>query len=285
MPTDFWQGLAPPRALAGALRQDDVQIDRAGAGEDEPLVVFTATSRRMPVPDVDGGVGFGCRRRTLARPADGKPSCVAHTTSSRCATAMPAVSSWRASKSCRYGSRHPLPVRRPSSKARLSRRLMRQVARVATTSMAVLLTGETGTGKEVLARLIHASSPRREKRFVPINCAAIPNELMEAELFGYARGAFSGAVQRYDGQLLAAEGGTVFLDEIDETPAGIAGQASAGARGSGGQPPRGERMARGGLSDSGRNQPRFAAPHRCGLVRRRPLRAPRNRLDPRPATS
>src|SRR4029453_8580814 len=52
----------------------------------------------------------------------------------------------------------------------------------------------------------------------PINCAAIPNELMEAELFGYARGAFSGAVQRYDGQLMAAEGGTVFMDEIDDTP-------------------------------------------------------------------
>jgi transcriptional regulator with PAS, ATPase and Fis domain len=84
--------------------------------------------------------------------------------------------------------------------------------------MAVLLSGETGTGKEVMARLIHAWSPRRQKRFVPINCAAIPNELMEAELFGYARGAFSGAVQRYDGQLMAAEAGTVFLDEIDDTP-------------------------------------------------------------------
>jgi DNA-binding NtrC family response regulator len=69
-----------------------------------------------------------------------------------------------------------------------------------------------------MARLIHAWSPRSAKRFVPINCAAIPNELMEAELFGYARGAFSGAVQRYDGQLQAAEGGTVFLDEIDDTP-------------------------------------------------------------------
>ena len=99
-----------------------------------------------------------------------------------------------------------------------ARRIIDQVARVAATSMPVLLTGETGTGKEVMARLIHAWSSRRDKRFVPINCAAIPNELMEAELFGYARGAFSGAVQRYDGQLMAAEGGTVFLDEIDDTP-------------------------------------------------------------------
>src|SRR6185295_4286232 len=99
-----------------------------------------------------------------------------------------------------------------------SRAVLRQAARVAQTSMAVLLTGETGTGKEVTARLIHAWSPRHDRQFVPINCAAIPNELMEAELFGYARGAFSGAVQRYDGQLTAAAGGSVFLDEIDDTP-------------------------------------------------------------------
>jgi two-component system response regulator HydG len=99
-----------------------------------------------------------------------------------------------------------------------SRRVLAQVLRVAPTSMPVLLTGETGTGKEVIGRLIHTWSPRRAKHFVPINCAAIPNELMEAELFGYARGAFSGAVQRYDGQLMAAEGGTVFMDEIDDTP-------------------------------------------------------------------
>jgi DNA-binding NtrC family response regulator len=99
-----------------------------------------------------------------------------------------------------------------------SRRAMAKVAQVARTAMPVLVTGETGTGKEVVARQIHAWSPRAAKPLIPINCAAIPNELMEAELFGYARGAFSGAVQRYDGQLMAAAGGTVFLDEIDDTP-------------------------------------------------------------------
>ncbi|MFN8058496.1 MAG: sigma-54 dependent transcriptional regulator [Vicinamibacterales bacterium] len=102
-----------------------------------------------------------------------------------------------------------------------SKHVLRQVHQVASTSMPVLLTGETGTGKEVVARLIHARSPRHAGRFVPVNCAAIPNELMESELFGFARGAFSGAVQGYDGQLMAAEGGTVFLDEIDDTPASI----------------------------------------------------------------
>jgi DNA-binding NtrC family response regulator len=93
-----------------------------------------------------------------------------------------------------------------------------QIARAARSSMPVLITGETGTGKEIAARLVHAWSARRLASFVPINCAAIPNELMEAELFGYAKGAFSGAVQRFDGQLMAAAGGTVYLDEIDDTP-------------------------------------------------------------------
>jgi transcriptional regulator with PAS, ATPase and Fis domain len=99
-----------------------------------------------------------------------------------------------------------------------SRRVLQAVLRAARTSMPVLLTGETGTGKELAARLVHSWSRRKTKTFVPINCAAIPNDLIEAELFGYVRGAFSGAVRDYDGQLMAAEGGTVFLDEIDDTP-------------------------------------------------------------------
>ena len=96
--------------------------------------------------------------------------------------------------------------------------LLRKLHQAAQTSMPVLLTGETGTGKEVASRLIHQWSVRRAKTFVPINCSAIPNELMEGELFGYVRGAFSGATRDYDGQLTAGEGGTVFLDEIDDTP-------------------------------------------------------------------
>jgi DNA-binding NtrC family response regulator len=99
-----------------------------------------------------------------------------------------------------------------------TKKLRRQLALAARTSMPVLLTGETGTGKEVSAKLLHAWSSRQKARFIPINCAAIPNELMEAELFGYAKGSFSGATHRFDGQLMAAQGGTVFLDEIDDTP-------------------------------------------------------------------
>ena len=99
-----------------------------------------------------------------------------------------------------------------------ARAVLREIAHAARTSMPVLLTGETGTGKEVAARLLHEWSARRPRRFVPINCAAIPNELIEAELFGYAKGAFTGSVRAYDGQLVSAEGGTVFLDEVDDTP-------------------------------------------------------------------
>jgi DNA-binding NtrC family response regulator len=99
-----------------------------------------------------------------------------------------------------------------------ARAVLREVAQAARTSMPVLLTGETGTGKEVAARLLHEWSSRRARAFVPINCAAIPNELIEAELFGYAKGAFTGSVRAYGGQLTAAAGGTVFLDEVDDTP-------------------------------------------------------------------
>jgi DNA-binding NtrC family response regulator len=99
-----------------------------------------------------------------------------------------------------------------------ARAVLREIAQAARTSMPVLLTGETGTGKEVAARLLHEWSARRARRFIPINCAAIPNELIEAELFGYAKGAFTGSVRAYEGQLTAAEGGTVFLDEVDDTP-------------------------------------------------------------------
>ncbi len=92
------------------------------------------------------------------------------------------------------------------------------IARVAPLPTTVLLTGESGTGKEVAARSLHALSDRAAKPFVPVNCAAIPPDVIESELFGHIRGAFTGAESRRDGLFLHAQGGTLFLDEIGEMP-------------------------------------------------------------------
>ncbi len=92
----------------------------------------------------------------------------------------------------------------------------KMVARVAESRSTVLLQGESGTGKELIARAIHANGPRRDKAFVPVNCGALPDTLLESEMFGYEKGAFTGAVGTKAGLFEAANGGTLFLDEIGE---------------------------------------------------------------------
>ncbi|CDL81187.1 two-component system response regulator GlrR [Xenorhabdus szentirmaii] len=97
-------------------------------------------------------------------------------------------------------------------------RLLEQAKMVALSDVSVLINGQSGTGKEVLAQAIHRASPRAKKPFVAINCGALPEQLLESELFGHAKGAFTGAVSSREGLFLAAQGGTLFLDEIGDMP-------------------------------------------------------------------
>jgi DNA-binding NtrC family response regulator len=96
--------------------------------------------------------------------------------------------------------------------------VLEAAARVAQTNATILIRGETGTGKELLAKAIHLNSARRDRPFVIINCGAIPRELLESELFGHVKGAFTGAISHKKGKVEMADGGTVFLDEIGEMP-------------------------------------------------------------------
>jgi two-component system, NtrC family, response regulator len=97
-------------------------------------------------------------------------------------------------------------------------RISRTIEKVAPTSVSVLILGESGTGKELLARALHDLSPRKDRRFVAINCAAIPDTLLESELFGYEKGAYTGATKQTIGKFETADNGTLFLDEIGDLP-------------------------------------------------------------------
>ena len=106
----------------------------------------------------------------------------------------------------------------PVFRSHAMQQVVRTVERIAPSDVTILITGESGTGKEVIADLVHALSPRSKNRIIKINCAALPRELIESELFGSVKGAFTGAHSDREGLFRQAEGGTLFLDEISEMP-------------------------------------------------------------------
>ncbi|QNR00267.1 sigma-54-dependent Fis family transcriptional regulator [Pseudomonas oryzihabitans] len=122
---------------------------------------------------------------------------------------------------CCPQGRHLSDARQPVAADPQSRQLLELASRVARSEATVLITGESGTGKEVLARFIHDQSARADGPFVAVNCAAIPDHLLEAILFGHEKGAFTGAIAAQPGKFELAQGGTLLLDEISEMPLGL----------------------------------------------------------------
>ncbi len=122
-------------------------------------------------------------------------------------------------------SRLPVETSRPQvaliGESKVLREVLEGIERIAGSPSSVLITGESGTGKEVVARLLHGSSQRVGKPFIAVNCGAIPESLIESELFGHAKGAFTGASEARQGKFLQADGGTLFLDEISELKLGL----------------------------------------------------------------
>lgn len=128
----------------------------------------------------------------------------------------------RATAQCKHqGSNASLLQQRLTGSADATERLRHELDLASQHGLTVLLHGETGTGKEIAARLLHDCSPRQHGPFIAINCAAIPENLIESELFGYHKGAFSGAQREHTGLLQQADGGTLFLDEIGDMPTGM----------------------------------------------------------------
>src|SRR5256712_1757837 len=124
----------------------------------------------------------------------------------------------------RQAKKQQLPLRWLMGPSRQMQKVVQQIKQVADSPLTILVEGETGTGKEIVARAIHQLSARRKKPFVAVDCGAIPDTLFESELFGYEKGAFTGAHQRKEGLFPLAEGGSLFLDEIVNLPLSTQGK-------------------------------------------------------------
>ena len=142
-----------------------------------------------------------------------------------------AAAAWTRTRTCARSCASATTSRTSSARSGPMRQMYEQVAQVAGTNTTVLIRGESGTGKELIAHAIHYNSLRAKKPFVKVSCAALPDSLIESELFGYEKGAFTGAEARKKGRFELADGGTLFLDEIGDVNLGHPGQAAARAAG------------------------------------------------------
>lgn len=193
--------LAPPQSNNGLL--ETFRHIR----EHDPHLPIVALSGPGPANPWDEEIDRGCIARV---PMPLLPVSVQH--------ALQQVQVYRQNRHLEGDARSPELFRNLVGSSMEVRRVRTLIEQVAQSEATVLLTGESGTGKEVVARKIHYHSPRRYKPFVPVNCGAIPGELLESELFGHEKGSFTGAINSRRGRFEMAAGGTLFLDEIGDMP-------------------------------------------------------------------
>jgi DNA-binding NtrC family response regulator len=185
-------------SLRSGRSADLIMID---VGEDIALLVERLGSERMFVPIVACGVGADAKQAVAAIRAGAKEYIPLPPEAELIAAVLEAVAE----------ESHSLIVEDPAM-----RNVLALADQVAPSEASILITGESGTGKEILARYVHRKSARSEKPFISVNCAAIPENLLESELFGHEKGAFTGAIARRIGKFEEADGGTLLLDEISE---------------------------------------------------------------------
>lgn len=198
---DEFASLETDAARAGFAKRHDLSLTTLKANDALPATLLISPKHRAELP---GGLALDPLLRVVELGMD------------VCALRARTSSSQRADEGNVLSGASLMPGFIHSSPAMT--RLVEEVHKIRSSDVTVLVTGESGTGKELVARAIHALSSRREKIFVPFNCTAVPKELSEGYLFGYRRGAFTGAVKDSDGVIRTAAGGTLFLDEVGDLP-------------------------------------------------------------------
>src|SRR5712691_11537518 len=215
-------------SIAWCLRTEGHEVRTAGSGE-EAMAIMAGQGFDLIISDIimPGLSGVDLLRK--ARALQPRTPVVLITAFATVETAVEALrlrvqrllehrTAFQESAQCRRTVESAVSDKHLLGDSALMRAVRTQVARAGPAASNVLITGESGTGKELVARAIHAASPQRGQAFVPINCGAIPEALLESQLFGHVKGAFTSAVQGSQGLFAAADHGTVFLDEIGEMP-------------------------------------------------------------------